>query len=34
QFLPLLQLNTPIVPAVHLNNAGILGAAARAAKKS
>lgn len=27
-FLPLLQLNTPIVPAVHRNNAGIIGAAA------
>lgn len=32
QFLPLLNLSTPIVPAVHLNNAGILGAAARAAR--
>ena len=30
QFLPLLKLNTPIVPAVHRNNAGILGAAALA----
>ncbi|MGV8881184.1 MAG: polyphosphate--glucose phosphotransferase [Rhodoglobus sp.] len=30
-FLPLLKLNTPIVPAVHRNNAGILGAAALAA---
>lgn len=29
-FLPLLQLDTPIVPAVHRNNAGILGAAALA----
>lgn len=29
-FLPLLDLNTPIVPAVHRNNAGILGAAALA----
>ncbi|GLI28987.1 polyphosphate glucokinase [Agromyces rhizosphaerae] len=29
-FLPLLKLNTPIVPAVHRNNAGILGAAAMA----
>lgn len=29
-FLPLLKLNTPIVPAVHRNNAGILGAAALA----
>ncbi|WP_127793371.1 polyphosphate--glucose phosphotransferase [Agromyces sp. LHK192] len=27
QFLPLLDLQTPIVPAVHRNNAGILGAA-------
>jgi polyphosphate glucokinase len=31
EFLPLLSLNTPIVPAVHRNNAGILGAAALAA---
>jgi polyphosphate glucokinase len=30
-FLPLLALDTPIVPAVHRNNAGILGAAALAA---
>ncbi len=30
QFLPLLELGTPIVPAVHRNNAGILGAAALA----
>jgi polyphosphate glucokinase len=30
-FLPLLDLQTPIVPAVHRNNAGILGAAALAA---
>jgi polyphosphate glucokinase len=30
-FLPLLELSTPIVPAVHRNNAGILGAAALAA---
>src|SRR6478735_11289291 len=30
QFLHLLQLNTPIVPAVHRNNAGIIGAAALA----
>lgn len=30
QFLPLLELTTPIVPAVHRNNAGILGAAALA----
>ncbi|WP_460718868.1 polyphosphate--glucose phosphotransferase [Microbacterium aureliae] len=28
KFLPLLDLNTPIVPAVHRNNAGIIGAAA------
>ncbi len=32
EFLPLLKLSTPIVPAVHRNNAGILGAAALAAK--
>lgn len=30
KFLPLLDLNTPIVPAVHRNNAGIIGAAALA----
>lgn len=30
QFLPLLDLQTPIVPAVHKNNAGIIGAAALA----
>jgi len=30
-FLPLLSLQTPIVPAVHRNNAGILGGAALAA---
>jgi len=30
QFLPLLDLRTPIVPAVHRNNAGIVGAAALA----
>ncbi|MFO7691073.1 MAG: ROK family protein [Cryobacterium sp.] len=30
-FLPLLRLSTPIIPAVHRNNAGILGAAALAA---
>ena len=30
-FLPLLDLKTPIVPAVHRNNAGILGAASLAA---
>ena len=29
-FIPLLKLNTPIVPAVHRNNAGILGGAALA----
>ncbi|WP_438352901.1 polyphosphate--glucose phosphotransferase [Microbacterium sp. CJ88] len=29
-FLPLLKLRTPIVPAVHRNNAGIIGAAALA----
>ena len=29
-FLPLLKLHTPIIPAVHRNNAGILGAAALA----
>lgn len=28
KFLPLLELKTPIVPAVHRNNAGIIGAAA------
>ena len=32
EFLPLLKLTTPIVPAVHRNNAGILGAAALAVK--
>ncbi|WP_431218192.1 polyphosphate--glucose phosphotransferase [Leifsonia xyli] len=32
EFLPLLQLKTPIVPAVHRNNAGILGAAALAVR--
>lgn len=31
-FLPLLRLQTPIVPAVHRNNAGILGAASLAAR--
>lgn len=31
-FLPLLTLGTPIVPAVHRNNAGILGAAALAVR--
>ena len=31
-FIPLLSLNTPIVPAVHRNNAGILGAAALAVR--
>ncbi|MBN9214204.1 MAG: polyphosphate glucokinase [Microbacterium sp. SCN 70-200] len=30
EFLPLLKLNTPIVPARHRNNAGIIGAAALA----
>jgi len=34
EFLPLLDLNTPIVPAVLRNNAGILGAAALAASPS
>jgi polyphosphate glucokinase len=32
-FIPLLKLNTKIVPAKYFNNAGILGAAARASKK-
>lgn len=32
QFLPLLKLNAPIVPAIKRNNAGILGAAALAFK--
>jgi polyphosphate glucokinase len=32
EFLPLLKLATPIVPAVHRNNAGILGAAALAVR--
>lgn len=32
EFLPLLDLTTPIVPAVHRNNAGILGAASLAAR--
>ena len=32
EFLPLLDLKTPIVPAVHRNNAGILGAAALATR--
>lgn len=32
EFFPLLHLQTPIVPAVHRNNAGILGAAALAAR--
>jgi polyphosphate glucokinase len=32
EFLPLLKLNTPIVPAEHRNNAGILGAAWLAAR--
>lgn len=30
EFLPLLNLKTPIIPAVHRNNAGIIGAAALA----
>jgi polyphosphate glucokinase len=34
EFLPLLKLNTPIVPAALRNNAGILGAAALAANPS
>ena len=34
EFLPLLSLSTPIVPAVHRNNAGILGAAALATRPS
>lgn len=34
EFLPLLELNTPIVPAELRNNAGILGAAALAANPS
>ena len=34
EFLPLLKLNTPIVPAIKRNNAGILGAAALARKAS
>ncbi len=34
EFLPLLKLDTPIVPATHRNNAGILGAAALAADHS
>lgn len=33
EFLPLLTLQTPIVPAIHRNNAGILGAAALAAQR-
>lgn len=33
EFLPLLTLETPIVPAIHRNNAGILGAAALAAQR-
>ena len=32
EFLPLLDLKTKIVPAVHRNNAGILGAAALATR--
>ncbi|HLP23015.1 MAG TPA: ROK family protein [Microbacteriaceae bacterium] len=34
EFLPLLKLNTPIVPAALLNNAGILGAAVLAADEN
>jgi polyphosphate glucokinase len=34
EFLPLLKLKTPIVPALKRNNAGILGAAALATKNS
>ena len=34
EFLPMLKLNTPIVPALKRNNAGILGAAALAKKYS
>ncbi len=34
EFLPLLKLNAPIVPALKRNNAGILGAAALAKKNS
>jgi polyphosphate glucokinase len=34
EFLPLLDLKTEIVPAVHRNNAGILGAAALAVQKN
>ncbi|WP_292835211.1 polyphosphate--glucose phosphotransferase [Microbacterium sp.] len=34
EFLPLLELKTPIVPAVHRNNAGIIGAAALSARVS
>ncbi len=29
-FLPLLDLKTPIVPAIHRNNSGIIGAASLA----
>jgi polyphosphate glucokinase len=32
EFLPLLSLDTPIVPAAFRNNAGLLGAAALAAR--
>jgi polyphosphate glucokinase len=32
EFLPMLKLNAPIVPAIKRNNAGILGAAALAKK--
>jgi polyphosphate glucokinase len=34
EFLPLLDLKTPIVPAVHRNNAGIIGAASLATRSS
>lgn len=34
QFLPLLDLRAPIIPAAHRNNAGIIGAAALAADES
>jgi polyphosphate glucokinase len=34
EYLPLLDLQTKIVPAVHRNNAGILGAASLAAPRS
>ena len=34
RFLPLLSLQTPIIPAIHRNNAGILGAALAATPRS